>query len=140
MKNNSNTKNRTFRICIVVVIIVLAVSFIFFYLIDPKVPLKESMTCLPNSQWCVFVVTDNGGATTSFYNRVYSYNTETSSKKLLFAVDKALPSQIKLQWNSAQKISVVVPSCSLIEHRSKENNLTIIIQEGVGSNVVDCNS
>jgi len=107
------------------------------YLFSSKVPDKNSMVCSSDAWRCVHILTDNGGATTSFFNRIYLFDSKTKFKTLLFSVDKVLPIQIKISWDSLNKISVTIPSCSLVERVSSVNNFKIDFKEGAGANVIN---
>ncbi len=96
------------------------------------------MICSLDNKLCLDLVTYDGGATTSLYNNIYLYEDNSLFKKLLFSVDKASPSQIKLKWNSSNEISVEVPGCSLVERIKHMDNLNISFQEDKGADLVDC--
>ena len=101
-------------------------------------PNKSLMICSPDNKLCLDLVTYDGGATTSVYNNIFLYDDNALFKKILFSVDKAFPSQIKLKWNSPKEILVVVPSCSLVERVKNMDNLNTSFQEDNGINLVDC--
>ena len=135
MRNNK-TKLKRIGVAIGSVIFILIIICFSFY--SFQTPDKSSMSCSSDNKQCLYVASDNGGATTSFYNRVYLYNDNFLFKKLLFAVDKVFPSQIQLIWNSTRDILVVVPDCLLVERIRNIDNLNISFQEDNGTNLVDC--
>ncbi len=112
-------------------------GFIFLLFHMRQIPEGKLLSCSSDNV-CAYIATLNGGATTAYYNWVYIKKSDKSSKILLLGIDKVPPSLVKLTWNSADSISIVVPSCSLVINKSKENYPALVVSEQGDEGLMNC--